>query len=353
MAEFSKILGTGGIGSGVMYRLEGDATLGRNESRQAHCLPDRDFCKLHIVLHYVARFSKAWKLPVRVLPIGAVGNDSPGTIVKALMRQEGMNLRYVTSLDRAQAPTLFSVCFQYPDGSGGNLTESRSASSKVRPASIKAAQKEFKGRGKCMTLAVPEVPLDARFQLLSMGRRRGAFNVASFVAEEMKEVRARDALKNVDLISLNLEEAAAFAERRASTEPQRLLRACVQKSQSKQPGLCWAITNGGRGSLAWNGRALEYLPAIKVAATNTAGAGDAFLAGLMLGLLRGRPLMGTSGATCTRLARLISAFSVTGRESIHFGATVQSLRAFARKTRQRGLEAFLGQRGGRGKSGRG
>ena len=51
---FSKIFGTGGIGSGVIYHLESDRPLGRNESRMAHKLEQEDFCKLHIILHYVS-----------------------------------------------------------------------------------------------------------------------------------------------------------------------------------------------------------------------------------------------------------------------------------------------------------
>ena len=43
------------------------------------------------------------------------------------MAAVGMDTRYVDMLQ--DRPTLLSVCFQYPDGSGGNITTSESAAS--------------------------------------------------------------------------------------------------------------------------------------------------------------------------------------------------------------------------------
>ena len=43
----------GGIGSGMFFRLNGDATLGREESRSGYFLDRNDYCKLHIITHYV------------------------------------------------------------------------------------------------------------------------------------------------------------------------------------------------------------------------------------------------------------------------------------------------------------
>ena len=60
-SPYHKIVGVGGIGSGIFFALEGNHTLGRNESRTATLLPVRDYCKLHIVLHYVAKLLGAGK----------------------------------------------------------------------------------------------------------------------------------------------------------------------------------------------------------------------------------------------------------------------------------------------------
>ncbi len=53
-APFRRLVGVGGIGGGMFLALEGDRTLGRNESRPARLLDVRDYGKLHIVAHHVA-----------------------------------------------------------------------------------------------------------------------------------------------------------------------------------------------------------------------------------------------------------------------------------------------------------
>jgi len=53
-SPFRQLVGVGGIGTGLFFELEGNHTLGRNESRPARFLSIRDYCKLHIISHYVA-----------------------------------------------------------------------------------------------------------------------------------------------------------------------------------------------------------------------------------------------------------------------------------------------------------
>ena len=54
-SPYNRLVGIGGIGTGIFFALEGDHTLGRNESRAGRLLDVRDYCKLHIVIHYVAK----------------------------------------------------------------------------------------------------------------------------------------------------------------------------------------------------------------------------------------------------------------------------------------------------------
>jgi hypothetical protein len=79
-APFRRLVGVGGIGGGMFLALEGDATLGREESRGAHLLDARDACKLHIVAHHVAVLLGADPsgTPFHVAPLGWVGDDDPG-----------------------------------------------------------------------------------------------------------------------------------------------------------------------------------------------------------------------------------------------------------------------------------
>jgi len=121
---FTCAIGIGGIGSGIMYALDGERELGRNESRMGELLDARDYCKLHIVGHYIARLMGAGgaRDSFQVWPIGMVGNDEIGSRLLDEMSAAGMQMQFVRS--DPVLKTLFSVCFIYPDGSGGNITSS-------------------------------------------------------------------------------------------------------------------------------------------------------------------------------------------------------------------------------------
>ena len=168
-------------------------TLGREESRAAVMDDCRDFCKLHIMLHYVAVLlgtSTDEDDSFQTIPVGKVGNDPVGREMVRLMNETGMDTRYVITTD--SAPTLFSVCFLYPDRAGGNITTSRSASSLLRPNEIDAARQlcqEFGSRG--MALAAPEVPLESRLELLTMAGQSGLVRFTTLTTAEMADQARR------------------------------------------------------------------------------------------------------------------------------------------------------------------
>lgn len=326
--SFSRVIGVGGIGTGVIYKLEGNHTLGRDESRRAQLMPARDFCKQHIILHYVAKLLRELRAPVKVLPVGAVGQDEAGQRVRTLMKQAGMDVRHVRTL--TNTPTLFSICLLYPDKCGANLTESHSASGRVTVNHVAEVRAELnRHQGRCLVLAVPEVPLAARQKLLTFGRKHHAFTAASFVTGEMKEVKRRKILRLVDLLAINLDEAAQLAGLPVSKEPEKIVSACGTIATRSNPAILLSVTHGAHGSYSWQNGVLERLSSLKVKVKSTAGAGDAFFAGLLLGMFGGLPFHGSDAATCVRLARLFSAKSVTSPDTIDFHAGLSSLRAFA------------------------
>src|SRR3989304_943622 len=96
--QYSALIGAGGIGSGIFFALEGDQTLGRNESRAGVLSPARDFCKLHIICHYVAvllRSDSAGSDAFRTITVGRVGEDETGREMLELMRRTGMDTALV------------------------------------------------------------------------------------------------------------------------------------------------------------------------------------------------------------------------------------------------------------------
>ncbi len=318
--RYSALLGTGGIGTGSFFLLNGNRTLGREESRSGRFLERRDFCKLHIVAHYVkALLGDA----LRVIPLGRVGADPAGDGLLRQMRAGGLDLRHVERLPGER--TLFSFCFLYPDGSGGNLTTDDSACARVSPDWIGGKEGLFRrlGRG-AIALAVPEVPLEARVRLLELGTRCGCLRAASFSSEEMGAVRAGGLLRQVDLLALNLDEAASAAGIGVRGEPEDIAREAIRLLAADHPSLKLSVTAGKAGSWSRDGETVAADPAVPVRVETTSGAGDAHFAGILAGLAAGLPL-----GEAQQLGTLLAAASVTSPHTIHTGIDRPLLREVA------------------------
>jgi sugar/nucleoside kinase (ribokinase family) len=318
--RYRALIGTGGIGSGSFFALQGNDTLGREESRSGRFIDRRDYCKLHIVSHYVqALLGSGFK----TIPIGRVGDDGQGLELYDEMKEAGLDVTFVEKLPGAQ--TLFSFCFIYPDGTGGNLTTDNSASSSMTAQVVEQAETLFtKYEKRGIGLAVPEVPLEARLRLLELAGRHSFFRIASFTAGELREMGESHIFNDIDLLSLNLEELAQVAALdigRAGEE--RVVREGVEALGSLHPKLWITVTAGGRGSWSWDGTELTFFPAVAAEVKSTAGAGDAFLAGVIVGLTAGLTL-----GESQQLGTLVGSLSVTSPHTIHRGIDRVSLRQF-------------------------
>jgi ribokinase len=320
-STYDVVVATGGIGSGMFLALQGNRTLGREESRAATLLDQRDYCKLHIVCHYVQRLLGT---AVRVVPIGKVGDDPPGRNAVAELREVGMDATFVTVAHR---PTLFSVCFVYPDGDGGNITTVGSASDCVEPADIGRAGSVFAAHhGRGIAVALPEVPLETRVALLDVATGAGFRRIATFVSQECERVLEIGMLSKVDILAVNLDEAAALAG--ISAEGVRgaaVLESVRRRLRSVNPRLSLVVTAGRQGSWTWDGREVSHSPALEVEVASTAGAGDAHLAGLVVATARGLPL-----STANRYAAVVSGLKVTSRHTINPEITAHRVRETAR-----------------------
>jgi ribokinase len=87
-----------------------------------------------------------------------------------------------------------------------------------------------------------------------------------------------------------------------------------------------SITAGGAGSWVWDGSSLVHCPRCEAEVTSTAGAGDAHLAGIIVGLAAGLPL-----PEAQQLGALAAGFSVTSPHTIAKDAGRSSLRRFAQQ----------------------
>jgi ribokinase len=318
--RYDGIIGTGGIGSGKFFILNGDHTLGREESRSGHFLEVSDYCKQHIILHYIkVLLGPAFK----VIPVGKIGTDDIGQILFNEMNETGFDMKWIRK--EAGVSTLFSFCFYYPDGSGGNMTTDNSASSQVDAGFIESTIPEIKRLGsRGIVLAAPEVPLGARKRLLELGREYGLFCTASFTTGEINEVLNSDIPDKTDLIAINSDEAATIAGiKNDGTDLPALVNMAVQKLVMKNKNIMVSVTAGKNGSWCWDGAVFNWFPAMKVNAVSTAGAGDAFFSGLISGLALGLSLF-----EAQQLASLVAGLSVCSADTIHKGIDRHSLREF-------------------------
>lgn len=331
------MIGIGGIGSGIFFALDGNHTLGRDESRLGRLLDIRDYCKLHIISHYVARLLGAGAgSDFRVIPIGKVGDDAPGRQMILEMKAAGMETDHVQTV--TGSPTLFSACFQYPDGTGGNITTSNSAAAQLKCEDLDSLQGLFSEPA--VALAAPEVSLEVRAHFLQMATGRGAFRAASFTAAEVAPALELGMFANLDLVSLNEGEAAAFAGRAFDPRnPMPFLRACEKSLRTNYPQLRFVVTAGCLGAFAFCQGAWDFCPAPVVQVASTAGAGDALLGGLIAATVAGLPFLRRDHsldrdrpqpiASALDLAVLLASYSATSPHTIHPEAAMENLIALA------------------------
>lgn len=336
---FDRVVATGGVGWGVSFLLEENRVLGREESRLAPLRDSRDYCKLHIIAHYLAVLLAAPHAGTTVHPVGRVGDDPPGRRLRDELRAAGACLEHLGVA--TGAPTLFSTCLQYPDGSGGNLTSSNSASGLVNASDVDDAFASacLHGPGRTLALAVPEVPLVARLRLLERGRGIGAFTAASFNVTEAAAFVAAGGPRLADLVALNAEEAAAVAGGAApdaddQAGKRQLLGRCASVLAGSNPDQRLVISFGSGGCVGWEGGRARWRPAIDTTVASTAGAGDALFAGVLAGLACGLSFLPNHDEpaaleSALDLGTLLASFSVTSPHTIHPDASAAALHRHA------------------------
>jgi sugar/nucleoside kinase (ribokinase family) len=338
-ARFSHVIGVGGIGTGTLIELDGDETLGRTESRMGRLLDARDYCKLHIVEHYIAMLlgTPGGSDSCRVMAVGNVGRDDAGIALMREMADAGIDSGYIRVEPNCR--TLFSVSFLYPDKSGGNITINNSAAGEFDQAQLDQCRTELESAGpRAIALCLPEVPLEARSEFLRIATECGNFRIASFAAREMEAVRSRNLLSRVDLLALNREEAASLgAVTNRVHGKHEVLEKCLQVAQAANPDIVLIVSAGLEGVDVFDQGAISHHAAVPTKVVSSAGAGDALLGGVIAGMVLGMPLVRRThehngqdaGESAIDLGLLVAAFSLTSAHTIHPGFTVQALREFA------------------------
>jgi ribokinase len=255
------------------------------------------------------------------------------------MGSAGLDLRHVQIIPGMQ--TLYSFCYLYPDGSGGNLTIDNSACNLVGAEEVSRAETDFNAfQSHGIALAAPEVSLAARQKLLQMATQYSFWRVAAFTSAEIEPAIEMGLLAETDLLVMNRDEAAAVARIRSTASDgdlQPIVEAALARLIAINPAQQLTITGGRWGSWSWDGKNVQHLPAFPTELVSTAGAGDAFLAGVIAGRTAGMNL-----PEAQELGMLVAAHSVSSPHTIDPQVNRKSLNLMATKGKL-GLSAQVRQ----------
>jgi fructose-1-phosphate kinase PfkB-like protein len=117
---------------------------------------------------------------------------------------------------------------------------------------------------------------------------------------------------------------------------QQFLDASYKTANALTPTMKMVVSAGAAGAHVMEYGNWSHHKAVPIEAVSTAGAGDALLAGIVVGLVAGVPLVNVSTETARKcgaidLGLALAALSVTSPHTIHPGVSRESFLAFAAK----------------------
>ncbi len=215
----------------------------------------------------------AAKAGAEVRFVGNVGADAYGPVVRELLREAGVEVSGLATVDRPTAIAVIGVDERGENAiivaSGANL-ETRAAQV---PDSLLGPE--------TTVLCQNEIRSEESFALLSRARGRGARTILNLAPAGPIPGKVLEAL---DVLVVNEIEAAAAAGHEAG-EPETLARELHARF-----GLTCVVTLGPRGALAVGPAGLFRVPPLAIDPVDTTGAGDAFVGVLAAFLDRRTPL---------------------------------------------------------------
>lgn len=242
----------------------------------------------------------AARLGAQVTFVGRVGKDMFGDTAVEMWQREGINTRYVV-----RDPTLatgVAPIFVEERTAENTIVVVLGANTVLSPEDIDAAASEIASADVVLTQL--EIPMGAVQHALELGKRHNVktiLNPAPSVPLPSAVMDAADFLTPNE-IELNMlggadESGSLTAYMTVEKKSRRLL---VSDTQTL------VVTLGGQGAQWVTRGGTALIPAFQVKPVDTTGAGDAFNAGLAVGLAEGKPLEDS-----IRLAHAAAALSVT------------------------------------------
>lgn len=219
------------------------------------------------------------RLGARVSFVAKIGNDAFGEMALELYRDEGIDVSHVAQT--GDAPT--GVGFIMVDASGNNcITIDPGANELLTADDVSREEAAFDTAKAVLTQL--EIPVAAAEAAMARGRVKGALTILN-----PAPVRPlpESILQLVDIITPNQSEARVLAGRSPN-------EACDAEEIARDLIRCGVkqvvMTLGEKGALIVTGSSSLRVPALKMDAVDTTGAGDAFNAGLAMALASGAGL---------------------------------------------------------------
>jgi ribokinase len=212
----------------------------------------------------------AARLGASVMMVGRVGHDSFGRELSRSLRDEGVSTRWVLGSELPTGAALIEV-----DARGENsIAVAPGANAGLLPEDVPRKTIESAD----VVAAALEVPLASIEEAFRLARLAGVRTVLN--AAPARPVPA-SLLQITDVVICNEPELATLLDRPVGPGQElfsaRQLRAASHQTQTV------VVTLGERGAVAISGGDVFRQPAFRVAAVDSVGAGDAFVAGFIVG----------------------------------------------------------------------
>jgi ribokinase len=254
----------------------------------------------------------AARLGARVAMVGRVGNDAMGRRLVENLEEQGVDVGLVRTDEVAPTGTALIVVDEVGENS---IVIAAGANGLLDAADLDAAEPLFAGAK--LLLVQFEVPLATVAHAMAIARRHGVrvvLNPAPALAVDA------GLLAGADYLVPNETEAGLLAGVEVRDLPSA--EEAARKLQALGAPVV-IVTLGADGALAVDGERALHVPAHPVPAVDTTAAGDAFVGGLAVALVRGWPLLdAVRYATC---AGTLAVTRFGAQTSLPSAAEVQAL----------------------------
>jgi fructokinase len=251
------------------------------------------------------------QLGVSVSLLSAVGQDSLGDEILEVAQHKGVNVQFV---GRARIGLPTGAVVATVDAMGNATYEL------VQPVAwdeIIVSAKAVEAVAKADALIFGSLASRSPYNLEQLDRLLALKGPLKFFDVNLRPPftdpeRIVELAAHADVIKLNHDEVGQIASwlRTGEATPNppgnadAVAEACAALSEAtKTPRIC--VTMGAAGAALWDQSTLVCVPAPKVVVKDTVGAGDAFMAGVMVGLTRGADTQTVLETAC-RLGAIVA-----------------------------------------------